>query len=262
MTLRRRLMITFYSAALLAVIGAIAAIHYIVTPAYFDMEEDSARGEVARVEAAFMQTLTILHARSRDWAERPEVQALAGGDDSVMPQPPGANSLSGPGVDQVVVINQEGGQHWLLAGGSPDQAALAALYAWAPVAFKLAAIAVMWRYPITAARQRRLRGEVLRGEPLPRSVLGRGHAPDAPHIPVQAIGAYRRRHGDAGVFREIRHDCKPRSRRMRRTQRTIICRRLALSSANACCLRSIRACSLARRRSSESLVNAVQGAPH
>ncbi len=129
MTLRRRLMITFYSAALLAVIGAIAAIHYIVTPAYFDMEEDSARGEVARVEAAFMQTLTILHARSRDWAERPDVQALAGGDDTMIPVPPGVNSLGGPGVDQVVVINQQGGQHWLLAGGSPDQAALAALYA-------------------------------------------------------------------------------------------------------------------------------------
>lgn len=129
MTLRRRLMITFYSAALLAVIGAIAAIHYIVTPAYFDMEEDSARSEVARVEAAFMQTLTTLHARSRDWAERPEVQALADGDDSVVPLPPGLNSLGGPGVDQVVVINQQGGQHWLLANGSADQAALAALYA-------------------------------------------------------------------------------------------------------------------------------------
>jgi Na+/melibiose symporter-like transporter len=46
------------------------------------------------------------------------------------------------------------------ASASNDSAALfvlAALYAWAPVGFKLAAIAVMWRYPITAARQRRLR---------------------------------------------------------------------------------------------------------
>ncbi len=39
---------------------------------------------------------------------------------------------------------------------------LAALYAWAPVGFKLAAIAVMWRYPITAERQRRLRARIAR----------------------------------------------------------------------------------------------------
>lgn len=40
--------------------------------------------------------------------------------------------------------------------------ALAALYAWAPVAFKLAAIAAMWRYPITAARQQRLQARIMR----------------------------------------------------------------------------------------------------
>jgi GPH family glycoside/pentoside/hexuronide:cation symporter len=40
--------------------------------------------------------------------------------------------------------------------------ALAALYAWAPVAFKLAAIAAMWRYPITAARQERLQARIMR----------------------------------------------------------------------------------------------------
>lgn len=40
--------------------------------------------------------------------------------------------------------------------------ALAALYAWAPVVFKLAAIAAMWRYPITAARQERLHARIMR----------------------------------------------------------------------------------------------------
>ncbi len=48
------------------------------------------------------------------------------------------------------------------ANSSSALFALAALYAWAPVAFKLAAIAVMWRYPITAARQRRLRAVIER----------------------------------------------------------------------------------------------------
>lgn len=40
--------------------------------------------------------------------------------------------------------------------------ALAALYAWAPVGFKLAAIALMMRYPITPERQRRLRARIER----------------------------------------------------------------------------------------------------
>jgi GPH family glycoside/pentoside/hexuronide:cation symporter len=57
-----------------------------------------------------------------------------------------------------------------LAGFAPAAAtnsstalwALAALYAWVPVAFKLAAVAAMWRYPITAARQQRLRALIAR----------------------------------------------------------------------------------------------------
>lgn len=57
-----------------------------------------------------------------------------------------------------------------LAGFDPGAAqndrgalfALAALYAWAPVVFKLAAIAAMWRYPITAARQERLHARIMR----------------------------------------------------------------------------------------------------
>jgi Na+/melibiose symporter-like transporter len=46
-------------------------------------------------------------------------------------------------------------------GAAPGGFALAALYAWLPVALKLAAIAAMWRFPIDAERQARLR-EVIR----------------------------------------------------------------------------------------------------
>jgi Na+/melibiose symporter-like transporter len=46
-------------------------------------------------------------------------------------------------------------------GVAPGGFALAALYAWLPVVLKLAAIAAMWRFPIDAERQARLR-EVIR----------------------------------------------------------------------------------------------------
>jgi GPH family glycoside/pentoside/hexuronide:cation symporter len=38
--------------------------------------------------------------------------------------------------------------------------ALGALYAWVPVAFKLAAVALMWNFPLDAARQGRLRAQI------------------------------------------------------------------------------------------------------
>ena len=34
---------------------------------------------VRRVEAAFMQTLSTMHARARDWSGRPDVQQLVAG---------------------------------------------------------------------------------------------------------------------------------------------------------------------------------------
>lgn len=129
MSLKYRLLLSLYSAALSAVVVGVAAFYFIVTPAYFDIEDSAARNELARVETAFMQTLTTLHARSRDWAERGAVQALAAGDSSAQPLPPGVNALGGSGVDHVVVVDQQGGQHWLSSHEGVDQAALDGLYA-------------------------------------------------------------------------------------------------------------------------------------
>jgi signal transduction histidine kinase/CheY-like chemotaxis protein len=128
MSLKNRLLLSFYSAALAAVVAGVAAFYFIVTPAYFDIEEDAVRNEVARVETAFMQTLSTLHARSRDWAERRAVIALAAGDPTAEPQPPGMNALGGSGVDHVVVVDEQGGQHWLMSADRVDQKALASLY--------------------------------------------------------------------------------------------------------------------------------------
>jgi signal transduction histidine kinase/CheY-like chemotaxis protein len=127
MSLKYRLLLSFYSAAVMAVLAGVAAVHFIVTPGYFEMEDDAVRSEVARVEAAFMQTLTILHARSRDWAERGTVQLLAAGDEQAKPVPPGLDSLGGAGVDQVVVIDNAGQQHWLLSSNYRDESTLSAL---------------------------------------------------------------------------------------------------------------------------------------
>lgn len=46
------------------------------------------------------------------------------------------------------------------AAGAGGHMALAALYAWVPVAFKLAAVALMWNFPLDAVRQGRLRAEI------------------------------------------------------------------------------------------------------
>ncbi|MBL8833437.1 MAG: MFS transporter [Rhodospirillales bacterium] len=46
------------------------------------------------------------------------------------------------------------------AAGTGGHMALAALYAWVPVAFKLASVALMWNFPLDAARQARLRAEI------------------------------------------------------------------------------------------------------
>ncbi|MDF1630085.1 MAG: ATP-binding protein [Alcanivoracaceae bacterium] len=129
MSLKYRLLLSLYSAALAAVLAGIAAFYFIVTPAYFDIEDGAASNELSRVETAFMQTLTTLHARSRDWAERPSVKALADGDLSAQPAPPGINALGDSGVDQVVVVDQQGGQHWLSPGEGVDQGAVDGLYA-------------------------------------------------------------------------------------------------------------------------------------
>jgi len=45
-------------------------------------------------------------------------------------------------------------------GAKSGDLALAALYAWLPVALKLAAVALMWRFPIDAARQAQLRAVI------------------------------------------------------------------------------------------------------
>ncbi len=51
------------------------------------------------------------------------------------------------------------------AASSPDGiAALGALYAWAPVGFKLAAIALMWRFPLDRAAQVRLAAVIRSGD--------------------------------------------------------------------------------------------------
>ncbi|MCC1495511.1 ATP-binding protein [Alcanivorax sp. 1008] len=129
MSLKYRLLLSLYSAALAAVLTGIAAFYFIVTPAYFDIEDGAASNELARVETAFMQTLTTLHARSRDWAERPSVKALADGDLTARPAPPGINALGDSGLDHVVVVDQQGGQHWLSSGEDVDQGAVGGLFA-------------------------------------------------------------------------------------------------------------------------------------
>ena len=59
----------------------------------------------------------------------------------------------------------------------PEQLmALKVVFIWLPVAFYLAALAVMWRYPITEARQQRLVGLLVR-----RSARSRRPANDVPH---------------------------------------------------------------------------------
>jgi signal transduction histidine kinase/ActR/RegA family two-component response regulator len=127
MSLKYRLLLTYCAAALFAVLAGVAAVHFIVTPGYFEMEDDAVRSEVSRVEAAFMQTLTTLHARSRDWAERQSVQRLAEGDPEAEPVPPGLDSLGGAGVDQVVVVDNAGQQHWLMSTRFRDEQTLATL---------------------------------------------------------------------------------------------------------------------------------------
>src|SRR5690554_1607946 len=87
MVLKHRLLLSFYSAASTAALAAVAAFYLFVTPAYFDIEEDAVRNEVVRVETAFMQSLNTLYLRSRDWAERAQVQALVAGDTQAQPLP-------------------------------------------------------------------------------------------------------------------------------------------------------------------------------
>jgi len=49
------------------------------------------------------------------------------------------------------------------AAGTGGHMALGALYAWVPVAFKAGAVALMWRFPLDAARQNRLRTQIEQG---------------------------------------------------------------------------------------------------
>ena len=56
--------------------------------------------------------------------------------------------------------------------------ALAVLYAWVPIALKLAAVALMWRFPMDAAEQSRVRA-VIDAEPRNEPRAGAADAVDA-----------------------------------------------------------------------------------
>ena len=63
MKLKRQLLGFFYAAAIGAVLVGTAGVYALLTPVVSDFEQDAARRELARVEAAFLQTLTTLYAR-------------------------------------------------------------------------------------------------------------------------------------------------------------------------------------------------------
>lgn len=89
MKLKRQLLGFFYAAAIGAVLVGTAGVYALLTPVVSDFEQDAAQRELARVEAAFLQTLTTLYARTRDWAERQPVEALVKGDAIAPPRVPG-----------------------------------------------------------------------------------------------------------------------------------------------------------------------------
>jgi len=89
MKLKRQLLGFFYAAAIGAVLVGTVGVYALLTPVVSDFEQDAARRELARVEAAFLQTLTTLYARTRDWAERQQVESLVMGDTSEPPRVPG-----------------------------------------------------------------------------------------------------------------------------------------------------------------------------
>ena len=106
MRLGRRLLALFYAVALGTIVAGSSAVYLLLMPAFFDLEDDAVRGDVARVERVFMQMLTTLHARTRDWAERPDViEAVARGDQALDLPTPLAGALR---LDQVVLFSPEG----------------------------------------------------------------------------------------------------------------------------------------------------------
>ena len=108
MRLGRNLLLLFYTAGLGASLAALAVVYLVLMPSFQELEDKSMRKDVARVEHAFMQMLTTLHARARDWASRPEVEELV-----KTGQRPGKfwlpESASGAmRLDQVMVFSEQG----------------------------------------------------------------------------------------------------------------------------------------------------------
>lgn len=89
MKLKRQLLGFFYAAAIGAVLVGTAGVYALLTPVVSDFEQDAARRELARVEATFLQTLSTLYARTRDWAERAQVERLMAGEVDEVPRVPG-----------------------------------------------------------------------------------------------------------------------------------------------------------------------------
>lgn len=126
MQLRRRLLVLLYAAALSAVLAGSVAVYLVIIPNLFDLEEGTVKSEVRRVEAAFMQTLSTMHARARDWSGRPDVQQLVAGVEDASPRAP-SDALDQHGLDLVLVIDEQGRQHWVQAAVE-DRVALEELY--------------------------------------------------------------------------------------------------------------------------------------
>ncbi len=110
MRLGRRLLFSFYMVALVASAGAVASVYLLLMPNFFVLEEDAVRKDVDRVERAFMQMMTTLHARTIDWAQRPEISMLmsAPSETGLVNLP--EVSSGAMRVDQIIVFGEEG-QH-------------------------------------------------------------------------------------------------------------------------------------------------------
>ena len=127
MRLRRQLLLLLYSAALAAVLAGTLAVYLVVMPSFLELEDGSVRSDVKRVEAAFMQKLTTLHARSRDFAERDMVIAYAAGEREAPPAAPG-QGMDSPPLDLVLVLGEDGQVTPLTDAQQLDTQSIGALY--------------------------------------------------------------------------------------------------------------------------------------
>lgn len=119
MRIGRKILNLLYGGVIFGMLLITLVTFLVVQPSVTEFEKQHVRSELSRVEAAFLQGLTTLHARTHDFSQQRDVIAYFSGQQQATPIPPG-QSMDGPPLDLVLLLGRDA-EVQFLAGQPSDE---------------------------------------------------------------------------------------------------------------------------------------------